>query len=160
MGAGGKTYYYDTNGRLVNEALRSNEIMEYQYDLNGNVKRKFRSNNMLVNPNFELNTSRATDIANGWDKWSDTGSALFQVIPASVVSKSVAQKVSASGMRLGTAAWLFQDVAVKGTCRFCLMAMLVSRALTKPRRPYVSNISMQPIRYCPKKLLITLWSVK
>ncbi|MEK4516723.1 hypothetical protein NSS64_15665 [Paenibacillus sp. FSL H8-0122] len=114
MGAGGKTYYYDTNGRLVNEALRSNEIMEYQYDLNGNVKRKFRSNNMLVNPNFELNTSRATDIANGWDKWSDTGSALFQVIPASVVSKSVAQKVSASGMRLGTAAWLFQDVAVKG----------------------------------------------
>ncbi|MEK4852824.1 hypothetical protein NST04_23435 [Paenibacillus sp. FSL H7-0756] len=114
MGAGGKTYYYDTNGRLVNEALHSNEIMEYQYDLNGNVKRKFRSNNMLVNPNFELNASRATDIASGWDKWSDTGSALFQVIPASVVSKSVAQKVSASGMRLGTAAWLFQDVAVKG----------------------------------------------
>lgn len=114
MGAGGKTYYYDTNGRVVNEASRSNEIMEYQYDLNGNVKRKFRSNNMLVNPNLELNASRATDIASGWDKWSDTGTALFQVIPASVVSKSVAQKVSASGMRLGTAAWLFQDVTVKG----------------------------------------------
>ncbi|MEK5032873.1 hypothetical protein MKY96_15565 [Paenibacillus sp. FSL R7-0302] len=114
VGAAGKTYYYDTNGRLVNEALHSNEIMEYQYDLNGNVKRKFRSNNMLVNPNFELNASRATDIASGWDKWSDTGSALFQVIPASVVSTSVAQKVSASNMRLGTAAWLLQDVTVKG----------------------------------------------
>jgi len=68
LGAGGRTYYYDTNGRLVNEDLHSNEIIEYQYDLNGNVQRKFRSINMLVNPNFELNANRATEIASGWDK--------------------------------------------------------------------------------------------
>jgi len=36
------------------------------------------------------------------------------VIPATVVSKSIAQKISASGMKVGTAAWLFQDVTVKG----------------------------------------------
>lgn len=36
------------------------------------------------------------------------------MIPATVVSKSIAQKISASGMKVGTAAWLFQDVTVKG----------------------------------------------